>query len=76
MKFLHEITIIFLQISRKPQLSSRNYIFRKPTNKRFQQYIVRTEILSTSHAQVKYKNTLKIPFKQMGAKNPDTSPSP
>jgi len=55
------MTVIFLQISRKPQLQPRTWQFlqnasinrRSPINRRFQRYIVHTEILSTFYARVK-----------------------
>jgi len=62
---LCEITVTFLQISHKPQLRSQ-----KPMNRRFQQYIVHSEILSTFHTQVKYKNTLKNAIQITGEKPP------
>jgi len=42
-----------------------DYIFRKPIKRRFQRYIVRTEIFSTFHARVEYSTSFR-PFKPMG----------
>jgi len=60
------MTVTFLQISRKPQLRSRTYFFGRPMISRFQQYIVRTEILSTFHARAKYISVKNTSFKPMG----------
>ena len=43
-------------------------------NRRFQRYIVRTEILSTFHTRVEYKNTLKNAIQTNGDEKPDTQP--
>jgi len=52
------------------------YNFQKANNRRFQQYTVHTEILSICHEWVKDISALKnMPFKPMGTKNPETSPS-
>jgi len=42
-----------------------DYTIRKPIKRRFQRYIVRSEIFSTFHARVEY-NTSFLPFKPMG----------
>jgi len=45
--FLREITVTFSKFLVKPNFDlETNYIFRKPTNRRFQRYIDWTEILS------------------------------
>jgi len=55
-----------------------DYFLGRPTNRRFQRYIVYTKILSNFHARVEYfllKNT-PFNFKPMKIKKPQTSPSP
>jgi len=48
--FFREITVTFLQISRKPHFDLQNgYVFRKLMNRRFQQYTVLI-VLSTFHS--------------------------
>jgi len=47
-----------------------NCIFRKPTNIRFQWYIVYSEILWTFHARVEYIFVLKIQHSNQWGRNP------
>jgi len=52
---LRDITATFLHISSQPHFDLKpDYIIRKPTKRRFQRYIARTEIFSTFHARVEY----------------------
>jgi len=52
---LRDISVTFLYISLKPHFDLEpDYIVRKPIKRRFQQYLVRTEIVSTFHTRVEY----------------------
>ena len=54
------------------------YIIGKPMKRRFQRYIVRTEILSTFHARVEYLSVTKYATETigpMGTNNPKIHPS-
>jgi len=52
---LHGISVTFSYISQKPHFDLEpEYISRKLIKRRFQQYLVRTEIMSTFHARVEY----------------------
>jgi len=72
--FLCEITVTFLQISRKPQLRSRRP--RKSMNRCFQRHIVCMEKLSIVHTRVEYKNTLKNAMHTNGRKKNPIPPLP
>jgi len=80
MSILHVSAVTFLQIFHTPNIDLElDCIFGKPVKRRFQRYIVHTEILSTFHAQVKCISvtTYFIETKgQWGQTTPDTGSSP
>jgi len=74
------ILLHFCQLLSNPSIDLElEYIFGKPMKCRFQRYTVRTEILSTSHAQVEYISVTKYAFETtgpMGQTTPKSTPSP
>jgi len=51
-------------------------IFEKPMKRKFQRYLVRTEIPSTFHAQVEYISVTKYGIENNGSKHPRNRPFP
>jgi len=69
----------FCQLLSNPSINLElEYIFGKPMKRRFQRCIVRTQILSTFHAQVKYISVIKYAIEAIGpigANDHKTTPS-
>jgi len=70
---------IFANCPQTPTSTSNLAVFEKPMKRRFQRYLVHTEILSTFHARVEHVSVTKYAIEtngSMGTKHPINRPFP